>query len=140
MHWSWGHFVEFALTPAGALYFLVLPVVLLLVTSVVYLAETKLHKRPSQILILSLAAYDAAWLVQAAQWLAWYLFPQLPGLAAGLVFITTVFIAPMVSYLAVLITFNCSPQEALRFWGRWIVPIAVLLFMFAGIGAGFSCP
>ena len=138
MHWSWSHFAQFWQTPAGVLYFLVLPVVLLLVTSVVYLAERKLHKRPSHILILSLAAYDAAWLVQAIQWMAWVLFPQLPGLAAGLVFITTVFIAPAVTYLVVLIIFQCSPLEALRIWGRWIVPIAILFFVFAGIGAGFA--
>jgi hypothetical protein len=140
VHWSWSHFAQFWQTPAGVLYFLVLPVVLLLVTSAIYLAEKKLKKRPSQIFILSLAAYNAAWLVQAIQWITWYLFPQLPGLAAALVFISTVFIAPMITYLVVLILFQCSPQEALRFWGRWIVPIAILLLVFAGLGVGYSFP
>jgi hypothetical protein len=51
-----------------------------------------------------------------------------------------VFIAPAISYLAVWITFQCSPQEALGFWGRWIVPIAFLLFAFAGLGVGYSFP
>jgi hypothetical protein len=138
VHWSWGHFAQFWQTPAGVLYFLVLPVVLLLVTTVIYLAEKKLPKRPSQIFILSLAAYDAAWLVQVIQWSSWSLFPQLPGLAVVLVFISTVFIAPLITYLAVLITFECSPQEALRLWGRWILPIAILLFVFAGIGYGVA--
>jgi hypothetical protein len=140
VHWSWGHFAEYGQTPAGVLYFLVLPVVLLLVTSIIYLAEKQLDKRTSQIFTLSLAAYDAAWLVQAVQWIAWYLFPRLPGLAGVMVFISTVFIAPLITYLAVLITFECSPQEALRFWGRWIVPIAILLFAFTGLGVGYSFP
>jgi hypothetical protein len=122
--------------PTGVLYFLVLPVVLTLSTIVNYLAEKELKKHPFQVVILSAVAYAVAWLILTNQWISSYFWPELLGVAAVMALSSVIFIAPLITYLAVLITFQCSPKEALRFWGRWIVLILALLLLLTFIATG----
>ncbi len=134
----WANIVQFGQSPMGILYFIVLPVGLPLATSLIYLAERELKKHPSEIIQLSLVAYAMAWLMLAVMRISTYFSSQLNAVSLALAALSLLLVAPALTYLAVMIVFQCSPQAALRFWGRWIVLISVQLLLLGFISLGVA--
>lgn len=135
---AWHNIAEFGQSPVGILFFVVLPVGLTLVTTFIYLAERELKKHPSQIIILSMVAYAMAWLALAVMQVSAYFCSQWQAVPLAISAFSLVLVALPLTYLAVVIVFECAPRAALRFWCRWIVLIIVflLLLVFASLGVG----